>query len=91
MFTPATIQQSSRLFEPSALARSLPGSHQTARGERSSACIAADPIEFLVERFPVIRRLVGDGCFVPRLVVSSPAGRPACVTTMKLFRTFSKA
>ena len=77
MFTPATIRQSSRLFEAGAL---VPKSARSPTRRRAVSAladrIAGDPIEFLVERFPVIRRLVGDQsfCAVARRFI---AGRPA--------------
>jgi hypothetical protein len=84
---PANIQHSSRRFDPGALASF------SARADSGLAAhdnAVASPIEVLVARFPVIRRLVGDESFramASRFIVSEP---PRSATVLHYGETFPR-
>ena len=87
MGTSANIQYSSMRFEPGALASF------SARADSGLAAhdnATASPIEYLVARFPVIRRLVGDGfvcAMAGRFIISEP---PRSATLLHYGETFPR-
>jgi hypothetical protein len=83
--TPASIQHRFRQFEPGAFA---PISTRLRARPRADTDFAASPIDILVARFPVTRRLVGDESFramARRFVVSEP---PPCSSPLYFGETF---
>jgi hypothetical protein len=74
--TPLDIQHGLRHFEPGALASFSARSVKSLNGDDSLAAAAVvSPIEALVARFPVVRRLAGDESFLAmarRFVASEP-------------------
>jgi Putative DNA-binding domain len=81
------VQHSFGRFEPGALAPSRPIDGRHADGGLA-AYVGASPIEVLVARFPVIRRLVGDESFramARRFIVSEPPRSPTLLHYGEMF------
>lgn len=92
MPTPATIQRSSRRFEPGVMA---PISARSTIGRRPDRTLvahaAASPVEALVASYPVVHRLVGDESFramAHRFVASEPARRSGLLHRGESFPRF---
>jgi Putative DNA-binding domain len=84
------VQHSFGRFEPGALAPSRPIDGRHADGGLA-AYVGASPIEVLVARFPVIRRLVGDESFramARRFIVSEPPRSPTLLHYGEMFPRF---
>jgi hypothetical protein len=94
--TPANIQRNLKRFEPGALAP-FSARATTSRREDSGLAafgkVVASPIEVLVARFPVTRRLVGDESFramAHRFIVSEPPRSPTLLHYGETFPRFLK-
>jgi hypothetical protein len=86
------VQHSLGRFEPGALAPFATRPTASQHADRGlAACVVASPIEALVARFPVIRRLVGDEWFramARRFIVSEPARSPSLLHYGETFPRF---